>query len=88
MVLRYGWQTTDTMGVLIWAIMESMKLETGLSGELFNTPLIFWDLMTETWIKQLWVDCIHYGIKIFTNIMDFPVPHSGDIELMRLFVEN
>jgi len=76
------------MGVLIWAIMGSAKLETGLLGELFSTPLIFRDLMTDTWIKQLWVDCVHYGIEIFTNKMDFPVPCSGDIELMRLFVEH
>jgi len=88
MVLRYRRQTSDTMGVLIQAIMKSTKLKTGLSGESFKTPLIFWDLMTDPWIKQLWVDCIHYGIKIFTDIMDFPVPHSSNIELMRLFVEN
>jgi len=88
MVLRYGRQTADTSGVLIQAIMESMKLKMGLLGELFQTPLIFQDLMTDTWIKWLWVDCIHYGIEIFTNIMDFMVPHSSNIELMRLFVEN
>jgi len=64
--------------------MESTKLEMGLLGELFKTPLIFWDLMTDTWIKWLWVDCIHYGIKISTSIMDFPVPWSGNIELVRL----
>jgi len=44
--------------------------------------------MTDTWIKWLWVDCIHYGIEIFTDIMDFSVSCSGDIELMWLFVQN
>jgi len=68
--------------------MESTKLEMGLLGELFQTPLIFWDLMTGTWIKWLWVDCIHYGIEIFTDIMDFSVSCSGDIELMQLFIQN
>jgi len=68
--------------------MESTKLEMGLLGELFQTPLIFWDLMTDTWIKWLWVDCIHYGIEIFTDIMDFSVSCSGGIELMWLFVQN
>jgi len=88
MLLYCGGQLDDTTGILIWAIMELTKLETGLLGELFQTPLIFWDLMTNTWIKWLWVDCIHYGIEIFTDIMGFSVPQSGNIELMQLFVKN
>jgi len=88
MLLWYGRQLDDTTGVLIWAIMELTKLEMGLLGALFQTPLTFCDLMTETWIKWLWVDCVHYNFKIFTDITDFPLPQSSNIKLMWLFVQN
>jgi len=89
MLLQYGRQLDDMTGILVWATMESMKIEMGLlAGGNVPNPTHLRDLMTNTWIKWLWVDCIHYDIEIYTDITDFPVPCSRDIELMQLFVQN
>jgi len=71
MVLWYGRLLDNTTGVLIQTTMESMKPKMGLSGKFFQTPLTFEHLMTDTWIRQLWMDCVHDNIVIFTDIVDF-----------------
>jgi len=38
MVTWYGSQLSDTMGLLIWAVAESMKLEMGLAGKILRPP--------------------------------------------------
>jgi len=71
MALQYGDKQEDTTRLLIFAMAESLKLETGIAGDLFQTPVIFQDLIMDTWIKQLWLDCIHFGIKIAMDLLDF-----------------
>jgi len=82
MLLQYGLQTAETTGVLIWASVETMKLEMGLVGELMQTPELFELVITETWLKQIWLDCLWYNLQIQTNLPEFKPNCSNDIELM------
>jgi len=41
MLLCYGPQPEETMGILIQALAELMKLEVGLSREIMMTPGLF-----------------------------------------------
>jgi len=47
MVLWYRSQSSDMIGFLIWVVAEAMKLETGLMGEVFATPIFFECLITD-----------------------------------------
>jgi len=51
MILRYGGKQSDTMGFMIRAVAETMKLEMGLMGEVFETPIIFECLEIDIWLK-------------------------------------
>jgi len=64
-----------------------MKLEVGLSGEIMMTPGLFESIVTDTWLKQLWLDCLHYGLHIQTDRTEFQPQQSNDIELMRVFAQ-
>jgi len=88
MVLRYGNKSEETTGLLIHGMVEAMKFETRLTGEMLQTPLLSQDLMMDIWIKQLWLDCVNYGIDIYTDLPNFPIPRSGDIKIMRLFAQH
>jgi len=88
MLLQYGDKLEDTTGLLIQAVIKAMKLETDLVGELFQTPLVFKDLVTDMSIKWLWLDCVHFRIEMHTKVFDFPILCSGDIELMWLFAQH
>jgi len=48
MLLRLGHDVQDTTGILIHANAEVFCLESGLSGELFDTPLLFQDLVNDS----------------------------------------
>jgi len=85
MLLGHGHSCSSQMGILLRALAESMQLETGLAIEPFQTPKIFESLITNTWLKRLWLDCLRYQIDIQT---DLPIaqPNRGqDVELMRAF---
>jgi len=71
MLLQYGSQLEEMMCILIWALAEAMKLESSLAGEVLATPLIFEGLITDTWLKQLWIDLLKYGITIQMDLPDF-----------------
>jgi len=64
MLLQYGPQLENMMGVLIRVTAEAMKLEMGLAGELLETPGLFEPVITKTWLKWLWLDCLHYDLHI------------------------
>jgi len=85
MLLRYGSNPTDQTGLLLHALAEAMQLETGLAGELLQTPGIFEPLVTDTWLKWLWLDCLRYQITIQTDLPLIPPHRLQDIELMRVF---
>jgi len=88
MLLQYSSQLAEMMGILIWALAEAMKLESRLAGEVWATPLTFKALITDTWLKWLWLDLLKYGIMIQTDLLDFTPQWVNDIELMRLFAQN
>ncbi len=68
MLLRHGPCTNEQTGLLIRALTEAMILETGLAGEPMQTPGIFEPLITNTWLKRLWTDCLRYQIHIQMDI--------------------
>jgi len=51
MLLRHGPNTGESTGVLIRALAEAMQLETGLVGEIMETPGLFKLVITATWLK-------------------------------------
>jgi len=65
-----------------------MRLETGLTGQLFDAPLILQDLVTDTWMKQTWIATREANIHLMINIPDFPLSRQGDIELVRIFLQH
>jgi len=51
MLLWHGPNTGESTGVLIRALAEAMQLETGLVGEIMETPGLFKLVITATWLK-------------------------------------
>jgi len=51
MLLQYGSSPREQTGLLLQALAEAMQLETGLTGELMQTPGIFEPLVMDTWLK-------------------------------------
>jgi len=88
MLLQYGLQLAEMMGALIRVSAEAMTLEMGLAGKLLETPGLFEPVITKTWLKWLWLDCLHYGLHIQTNLLEFQPNHSNDMELMRVFAQH
>jgi len=88
MLLRHGSCLGDQTGVLLHALTKLMQLETGLVSKPLTTPGIFQPLVTDTWLKRLWLDCLHYQIEIHMDLPQVQPPWSQDIELMRIFVNN
>jgi len=64
MLLRHGPCASKQTRLLIRALVEAMQLETRLAVEPMQTPGIFEPLITNTWLKQLWTDCLQYWIHI------------------------
>jgi len=88
LLMRYGSHPTDHTGLLLRAVAEAMQLETGIVGELLQTSGIFAPLVTDTWLKRLWLDCLRYHIEIQTDLPTIPPRRLQDIELMRVFTNN
>jgi len=91
MLLCYGPQsekTMEMMGILISALAILMMLEVGLVGEIMMTPGLFKPVLTDMWLKQLWIDCLHYGLNIQTDLLEFKPNCSNDIELMQVFAQH
>jgi len=87
MLLRHGPGTNEQTGLLIRALAEAMTLETGLAGEPMQMPGIFKPLITNTWLKQLWTDCLHYQIQIQMDLLGTQPNQLNNIELMRAFAQ-
>jgi len=87
MLLRYGPNHGDPTSLLLRAVAEAMQLETGIAGELLQTPGNFEPLVTDTWLKRLWLDCLLYQINIYTDIQILRPQRQQDIELMRIFAQ-
>jgi len=65
-----------------------MRLETGLTGQLFEAPLILQDLITDTWMKQTWLATRDANIHLMIDIPDFSLTRNGDIELTQTFLQH
>jgi len=65
-----------------------MHLETCLTRQLFDAPLILQDLITDTWMKQTWIATRDANIHLMIDIPDFPLTQHGDIELTRIFLQH
>jgi len=88
MLLRFRSCSGDQTGVLLRALTELMKLETGLVGEPLTTPGIFAPLVMDTWLKRLWLDCLRHQIKIHMDLPQILPPRSQDVELMQTFANH
>ncbi len=88
MLLRHGRCLSEQTGILLRALTKAMQFETGLAIEPLQTPGIFEPLITNTWLKCLWLDCLHYQIVIQTDL-SLAQPHwVHDIELMCIFAQH
>ncbi len=58
MLLRHGPCASAQTGLLIRALAEAMQLETRMAVEPMQMPGIFEPLITNTWLKRLWTDCL------------------------------
>jgi len=85
-LLQYGPQADDLMGSLIRYTAEAFQMEAGVTGLIFEAPIAIEPAITNSWIKECWLDMQHYDIHITEDIPDFTVPRAGDKELMRVFV--
>jgi len=72
---------------LLHTCSESMRLELGWVGELFDAPIILQNAITPSWIKHVWVTLQSLDIRIHTGIFCLP-PRQGDIEIMWLFLQH
>jgi len=52
-----------------------------------ETPGVFELVITDTWLKQLWLDCLMYDLHIQSNIWQLQPNLSNDMELMWAFVQ-
>jgi len=83
-VLKYGTLPSNTTVVLLCASIEGMKLETGLQGELFDTPICVQHLLTKSWIKNVW----KHNIQMQMSQHDGSLPHKYDSKITWLFLQN
>jgi len=70
-LLKFSNQPKDLTGYLLRATGENMRLETSLTGQLFEAPLILQDLITDTWMKQTWIATRDANIHLMIDIPDF-----------------
>ncbi len=80
-LLKFSNQLQDLASFLLQAMGETMCLETGLTGRLFEAPLILQELVTDTWMKQTWIATSNANIHLTIDIPDFPFTRHGDIKL-------
>lgn len=74
-----------------WSIDKSISGGNGIGngpGKLMMTPGLFEPVITETWVKWIWLDCLQYNIQIQSDLPEFQPNCSNDIELMRVFSQH
>ncbi len=75
-------------GSLDLSFGQAMKLEMGLVGRVLMTPGLFEPLVTDTWLKWLWLDCLQFGLQIQTDLPELMPNHLHDVELMQVFAQH
>ncbi len=73
MLLKFSNQPQDLTGFLLQSIGEAMHLELGLTGQIFEAPMILQDVITETWMKHTWITTRQADIHLAIDIPDFPL---------------
>jgi len=81
-LLQYGPQMEDVMGSLIWYTAEAFQMEVGVTKPIFKVPIAIEPAITNSWIKECWLNMQCYDIYITEDIPDFIVLRAGDGELM------
>jgi len=87
-LMKFSNQPQDLTGFLLRATGESMRLELGLCGQLFEAPTILQDVITDSWMKHMWLATWHVDIHVQINIPDFPLNRHGDKELVCSFLQH
>jgi len=78
---------SDITAFLLQTCGKLMHLELGWASELFDAPVCLQQAVTTSWLKHIWLTTNSFDIRIHTGV--FLPPHrQGDIEIMRLFLQN
>jgi len=80
--------TSNTTVFLLHTSGKYMRLEVGMSGELFQIPIILVEVITNSWIKHIWMTLCWLNILIQSGFPDLARPWYRDIKLMRLFISH
>jgi len=59
-----------------------MKLETRLTGQLYEAPLVLSNVITNTWMKHTWIATRQVNTQLMIGIPDFQLNQQGDKELL------
>jgi len=86
-LLKFSNQPHDLTGFLLRASGELMRLELGLTGQLFEAPLILQDVIMDSWMKSTWIATREADIHMMIDIPNFPLQRQGDRELVRVFLQ-
>jgi len=86
-LLKFSNQSQDLTGFLLQASGKIMRLEVGLTGQLFEAPLILQDVITDSWLKHTWLATREANLHLMIDIPDFPLQRQGDRELVRAFLQ-
>jgi len=87
-LLCHSLRMDETTRILIRALAEAMQLEMGLAGKVMETPGVFKPVITDTWLKWLWLDCLCYDLHIQMDIQKLQPNCSNDMELMQAFIQH
>jgi len=74
-------------GNLLQASYEVLRLESGLSGNVFDFPNCTYTYITKTWLLHTCELCKEYQIRIEGMNEDFLPPWVNDVEIMRVFIQ-
>jgi len=72
-LLQYGPQAEDVMGSLLHYTAEVFQMEVGMTGPIFEAPIVLKPAVTNSWIKECWLDMAHHDIHITEDIPNFTV---------------
>jgi len=81
-MIRFGHQWEDPTGQLLRANAEGFRLEVGLSGPIFNLPIIIEPYLMDSWLMSSWNQSRIVDIAITTDIQDVRPLKQNDKELM------
>ncbi len=87
-LLKFSNQPQDLTSFLLRASGKIMRLELGITGQLFEAPLILQDVITDSWMKSTWIATREANIHLMINILDFPLQWHGDKELVRVILQH